>query len=365
MYMAMVHGAMHDAVNAIAGGYQPYLEGLTADPTASKVAAAAAAAHGVLAASFPDQAADLDALLETSLSGVPDGEAKDAGVAVGQAAAAAMLADREGDGRGGEHPLTYGDGPGEYRPTPPDASEFGAAWVADVRPFLAETAETYRTAGPYALESAEYAADFDEVKALGAAAGSTRTPEQDALITFWMTPIGQWSQVERALTTEHGLDIAAAARLFAMANLALGDAAIGCFNDKYHWMFWRPVTAIHEAEADGNDATTADPAWAPLVDTLTPPNTPPYPDHPSGWNCLAGAHIGAMQQFFGTDEMAYQVSNPNIPEPRTYTSFSQGLQEGIDLRIYSGLHFRNADVQGAELGLKAAALAAERLAPAS
>ena len=135
-----------------------------------------------------------------------------------------MLAAREGDGRGGEHPLTYGDGPGEYRPTPPDFTEFGAAWLADVKPFLAESADYYRTEGPYALDSAEYAADFNEVKTLGALEGSTRTPEQDALVAFWVTPLGQWSAVERALATEKGLDIVEAARLFAIAGLASGDA---------------------------------------------------------------------------------------------------------------------------------------------
>jgi hypothetical protein len=364
LYLAMVHGAVYDAVNAIAGTHQPYLEGLEADPDASKVAAAAAAAHGVLAGSFPDQAADLDALLATSLSAVPDGPTKDAGISVGEAAAAAMLADREDDGRGADYPLTYGDGPGEYRPTPPDETEFGAAWLAGVRPFLAESVEEYRTEGPYALDSEEYATDFEEVKSVGVAEGSTRTPEQDAIVAFWFTPVGQWAQVHRALTMEHGLDIAEAARLFAIANLALGDAAIGCWDDKYHWMFWRPVTAIHEAETDGNDATEADPDWIPLVNNLTPPNTPPYPDHPSGWNSFTGAYVGAMEEFFGTDEMSYEISNPNTEETRSYTTFSQGLQEGVDVRIYLGIHFRNAEVQAVGLGRKAVALAAERLAPA-
>jgi hypothetical protein len=156
---------------------------------------------------------------------------------------------------------------------------------------------------------------------------------------------------------EQGLDIADAARLFAIANLAVGDAAIGCWNDKYAWMFWRPVTAIHEAAADGNDATEPDPDWAPRD------ASPPYPDHPSGWNCFAGAYAGALQEFFGTDEMTYQIANPDIPEPRVYSTFTQGLQDGIDLRILTGLHFRNADEQAVALGQKAASLAAERLAP--
>jgi hypothetical protein len=364
LYLAMVQGAVYDAVVSIAGSYQPYLGKLDADPTASKPAAAASAAHDVLAALFPDQAADLQALLDTSLGAIADGPAKDAGIAVGQAAAAQMLAAREGDGRGGTHPLTYGDGPGEYRPTPPDMTEFGAAWLADVKPFIADSADYYRTEGPYALDSAEYAADFNEVKTLGALEGSTRTPEQDALVAFWLTPVGQWFGTARSLATEKGLDIVEAARLFGIAGLASGDAIIGAFNDKYHWMFWRPVTAIHEAATDGNDATEADPDWVPLVDSLKPPNTPPYPDHPSGWNTYTGAIIGALQEYFGTDEMAYKVGSPAVETPRSYTSFTEGLQDGIELRILEGLHFRNAEEQAVALGQKAAALAAERLAPA-
>ena len=353
--MGMVHGAVHDAVVSIAGG-QPYLGLVEADADASKVAAAAAAAHGVLADLFPDQASDLQTKLEASLGTVPDGAQKDAGVAVGEAAAAAMLAAREGDGRGEPNPLTYGDGPGDYRPTPPDMAEFPDAGIANVRMFLADDASYYRTAGSPALDSAQYAAEFDEVKTIGVLDGPL-TDEQQALIAFWFGPIPQWAQVERSLTTEMGLDIVDAARLFAIANLAAADTSIGCHADKYHWMFWRPITAIHEAASDGNDATEADPEWTPRA------ATPPYPDHPSGWNCYSGAHVGAMQQFFGTDEMAYQITNPEIEEPRSYTSFNQGLQDGIELRILQGIHFRSAETQGVELGQKAAALAAERLAP--
>jgi hypothetical protein len=348
---------MYDAVVSIAGGYAPYLGAIQADPGASKTAAAAAAAHGVLAASFPDQQADLDARLATSLAAVPDGPSKDAGIAVGEAAAAAMLAAREGDGRGADHPLTFGDGPGEYRPTPPDFGEFPVAWVAGVKPFVAESADIYRTAGPDPLDSAEYAADFNEVKSVGAKEGSTRTPEQDALIAFLIGPVPRWSGVERALAAEKGLDIVEAARLFAIVGLASGDVGSACHNDKYHWMFWRPLTAIVEAESDGNPATEADPDWLPHD------GTPPYPEHPSGWNCYAGAHAGALQAYFGTDEMAFEVKNPESGEARTYASFSEMLQDDIDVRVFTGLHFRNADVQAAEMGKKAAALAAERLAP--
>jgi hypothetical protein len=362
LVMAMVHGAIYDAVVSIAGGYQPYLGQLEADPTASKVAAASTAAHDVLLNLFPFQAGSLQAKLDASLEAVPDGAAKDAGVAVGQAAAEQMIAARAGDGRGGGRTLTYEDGPGNYRPTPPNLAEFPAPWMADVKPFLAEDIASYRTAGPYELDSAEYAADFNEVKEKGAAEGSTRTPDEDALVAFWVTPLGQWSATERALATDQGLDIVEAARLFGISGLAMADTLIATWNEKYHWMFWRPVTAIHEADTDGNDATEADPDWVPLIDTLTPPFTPPYPDHPSGWNAYAGAIISSMQEYFGTDEMAYTVASPNVEEPRSYTSFSDGLKDGVELRIVQGIHFRHGDEAGVEVGQKAAKAAAERLA---
>ena len=358
--MGMVHGAVYDAVVSIAGGYEPYLGQVEAEPDASKVAAAAAAAHGVLEGLFPDQSADLQALLDASLAEVPEGPARDAGIAVGAAAAAAMLAAREGDGRGEPNPLTWDDGPGDHRPTPPAFAEYVDAGIANVRTFLADDATYYRTAGPLALDSPEYAAELEEVRTLGAAEGSTRTAEHEELMAFWFGPAPQWSMAERWLTAEHDLDITDAARLFAMSNLAAADAAIACQADKYHYRFWRPITAIQEADDDGNPETTGDPDWTPINGV-----TPPYPEHPSGWNCNAGAHGGALREFFGTDEIAFEIMSPDFPEPRQYTTISEGLQEGIELRIYEGIHFRNGDEQGVEAGLKAAALAAERLAPVS
>jgi hypothetical protein len=364
LVMGMVHGAIYDAVVSIAGKYEPYLGKLEADPTASKVAAAATAAHDVLLNLFPFQAGGLQAKLDASLEAVPDGAAKDAGVAVGQAAAAQMIAAREGDGRGGTRKLTYEEGPGKYRPTPPNNAEFTAQWMADVKPFLAEDITSYRTDGPYALDSAEYAADFNEVKAKGAAEGSTRTPDEEALVAFWVTPLGQWSGVERSLATEQGLDIVEAARLFGISGLAMADALIATWNEKYHWMFWRPVTAIHEADTDGNDATEADTDWVPYIDVLTPPFTPPYPDHPSGWNAYASSIISSMQEYFGKDDMAYKVGKPNTEETKSFDSFSEGLKDGVELRILQGIHFRRGDESTLEIGQQAAKAAAERLAPA-
>lgn len=355
--LAMVHGAMYDAVVSITGGYQPYLGAIEAEDGASATAAAAAAAHDVLVSLLPDSAADLDVALAATLESVPDGAGEDAGVSVGQAAAAAMIAERTDDGRGVPNPLTFGTGPGEYRPTPPDNAEFPGAWLAKLKPFVAPDGAYYRTAGPQPLDSAAYAAEYQEVLSLSGTNAGNQTPEQQAVAAFWQGAIPQWSSAMRQLTTGQSLDIARAARLFAVAGLAVGDAAVGCYDDKYHWMFWRPVTAIAEAANDGNDATEPDPAWVAAHE-----GSPPYPDHPSGFNCYSGAYAGALTETFGTDEMAFTVIDLGGGEPRSYTSFSQALDEVIEARILQGLHFRSADVQGAELGMKAAALAAERLA---
>lgn len=355
--LGMVHGAIYDAVISIGGGYTPYLGAIEAPDGASATAAAAAAAHGVLSGLLPDRAADLDAALATVLEAVPDGTAEDDGVAVGRAAAAAMLAARAEDGRGIPNPRTYGDGPGEYRPTPPDFAEFAASWLSRVKPFLADEAAYYRTAGPPALESEQYATEYNEVLSLSGTNAGNQTPEQQTAAAFWRNPVTQWLFTLRELTAEKGLGIVEAARLFAIANLGVSDAAVGCFDDKDHWMFWRPVTAIAEAANDGNDATEPDQAWVDAHE-----GSPPYSDHPSGFNCYVGVYAGALTEIFGADTPVTLLGLEGA-EDRTFDSIEQARLEVIDARIYQGLHFRSADVQGSELGLKAAALAAEKLAP--
>jgi hypothetical protein len=350
--LAMVHGSVYDAVNSIVGGYEPYLGTVDADPGASASAAVAAAAHGVLVELFPDQAADLQTALDTALGALPDGASKDGGVSVGEAAAAAMIAAREGDGRGVPNPITTGTEPGEYRPTPPDEGDNPTSWIAKMKPFVVDDVTAFRTAGPLALDSPEYAVEFNEVKELGAGEGSGRTEEQQAIADFWQAAIPQWNGITRSLATANELGIADAARLFAMTNLSAIDAQIACFDDKYHYMFWRPVTAIREAQSDGNDATEADPDWLPLI------VTPHYPDQPSGFNSIAGANAGALRSFFGTDELEFQATARDLP-PRSFTSLTQALEESISARVWQGIHFRTADVAGAVLGQQVA----EEVAP--
>jgi hypothetical protein len=368
--LAMVQGAVYDAVNAIDGGYQPYVVAPPATSGDSKDAAAATAAFRVLVGFpdlpglFPAQLSTLQPLYDASLASVPDGAAKGQGVAVGEAAAEAMLNARANDGRFSPFTVVEGTGPGAWRKTPPNFGGDPAAWVANVRPFLVPNVEMLRTDGPNALTSAAYAEEFDEAKQLGSLTSTRRTSDQTAAAIFWQdSGSAIWNRVFRALAESNGLDIVDSARFFAMANLAAADGSIGCWNDKYTWNYWRPITAIREAASDGNPATEADPSWLPLFDPSVPVSGPPlvtpgFPDHPSGHGCISGAITHALKAFFGTDKVAFTaISNKCSPAPcppRSFERFSDALKEIIDARVWGGIHFRTADVQGAVLGKKVA-----------
>jgi PAP2 superfamily len=362
--LAMVQGAVYDAVNAIDGRYEPYLAAPAADPSDSKQAAAATAAYQTLVGIFPAQQPTLQALYDASLAAVPDGPAKTGGVAAGEASAATMLATRANDGRGGPFTFVFGTTPGVWRPTPPNFGLDPAPWVANVRPFLVASAEMLRTDGPNALTSAAYAEDLNEVKRLGSLTSTSRTADQTQAAIFWQdSGPAIWNRVFRSLATSRGLDLADSARLYAMTNLAAADGSIGCWSDKYYWNFWRPITAIREAGTDGNPATTADPNWLPLFDPsvrVSGPSlvTPGFPDHPSGHTCISGATVHALKAFFATDKVPFTAhSNKCSPAPcppRRFDRFTWALKEIIGARVWSGIHFRTADVQGAVLGKKVA-----------
>jgi hypothetical protein len=372
--LAMVQGAVYDAVNAIDRGYQPYLVQPPSNPTDSKEAAAATAAFRVLVG-FPDlpglvpaQLPTLQPQYDAYIAGLPDNPpgSRDAGIAIGEATAAAMLIDRLNDGRFGPSPTPYPSPapPGIWRPTPPNFGLDPAAWVGNVRPFIVPSTEMLRTDGPNALASVAYAEDFNEVKELGSLTSITRTADQTNAAIFWQdSGPAIWNRVFRALATSEQLDIVENARLFAMTNLAAADGSIGCWNDKYYWWFWRPITAIREADTDGNPATAPDPTWLPLFDPSVPVSgpplvTPPFPDHPAGHGCISGGYVYALRAFFGTDRVSFTaVSNKCSPAPcppRSFDRFSDALQEIIDARVWGGIHFRTADMQGAVLGKKVA-----------
>ncbi|MGH9162468.1 MAG: vanadium-dependent haloperoxidase, partial [Vicinamibacteraceae bacterium] len=267
---AMVQGAVYDAVNAIARSHQPYLVAPPAPWWYSKDAAAATAAYRTLIALIPEQQSTLERLYDQSLAAIPDGAAKAGGIGVGEQAAQAMLAARENDGRDGPPRVVIGSEPGEWRPTLPDFAIDPASWTGDVKPFLIRSAESLRTRGPHRLTSGAYAKELAEVQELGAAASVTRTRDQTDVALFWNRP--PWGEIVRSLARSQELNITDAARLLAMVSLAGADATIACRNDKYYWNWWRPITAIHEAETDGNPATTPDTTWTSLIDA------PPYPD---------------------------------------------------------------------------------------
>jgi hypothetical protein len=344
IHLAMVHGAVFDAVNSIERAYEPYLVRVRARRWYSKDAAAATAAYRVLLSLPPAQKPTLDAHYAASLAPVPEGPAKAGGVRVGKVAAAAMVADRDDDGRFGLYRFPVRTGPGQWRPVPPMFVNDPNAWVGQVRPFLIESPSQFATDGPYDLDSRRYAREFKEVKRLGSAMSTARTADQTDAARFWAEGPIILTRLARQLSARFGLSAAENARLFAMQYLTGADALIAVWDDKARWLFWRPLTAIHEAHTDGNLATERDPDWMSLI------GTPPYPDHPSGLSGVVSAMCESFEAFFGTDRIAFSATSGNSGTTRRFRSFSQATQEVVDARVWSGIHFRKADEDGARIG---------------
>jgi hypothetical protein len=337
--LAMVHAAVHDAVQAIEGRFEPYhirIEGASG----STVAAASKAAHDVLVNRLPAQGASLDTTYLNYLA--THGLApNDPGVAVGQEAAAGIIALRANDGSFPPNPEPFlgGTDPGEWRPTPPAFAPMLIPWLADVTPFTLKSPRQFRAAPPPPLTSGQYLRAYEEVKALGALSGSDRSPEQTDLANFYnVNFLLLWNQALRDIANAHVNNIGDTARLFALTSLATADSAITAWDSKRHFVFWRPITAIQEGDNDGNSRTVGDPTWQPFA------TTPPYPDYTSGANNVTGAVTGALELFFGTDQMTFSLTgNPLAQNPRTYNRFSDAAQDVVDVRIYQGIHFRFAD----------------------
>jgi len=363
--MGMTQGAVYDALNATEPRHhRPYLLKRRFSARASKEAAAATAAYRVLSSivstvpvtiSFPNRASllqTLDAQYATSLAAIPETPFKRQGIAAGNAAAEAMIAARQNDGRFGPSQWVPNTAPGHWWPLlNPDGTPMldPTAWVGGVRPFLIESPSQFRTIGPQALTSATWAAEFNEVKALGSVNSTVRTPEQTKTALWWQSAGGPallWNPVARNLVEDptSAVDIVDSARLFAMMNLTAADASINCWNDKYHFDFWRPWNAIPRAAEDGNPATQPDPSWRALL-------TAPYPSHPSGHLCNDAAYLTALEIFFGTDEIGFDVTSSRFPsEPRHFDRFSEPLDEIVEARIWAGLHYRTADTAAVLLG---------------
>jgi PAP2 superfamily len=343
----IVHAAMYDAVIAIEGGFDPYAISPEVDRPASP-AAAVAAAHDVLVARVPAQAPYVDARYEEYLNAIPDRPAKTNGIAVGRAVAAGIIALRADDGFDNDVPYVQpAPGPGVFEPTPPPANPVDVK-LANVRPLTFESPSRFRPGGPARLAGRRYAADLAELAALGRADSTVRTPEQTDIARFWAenTHI-QWNRNLRQLAIDQRLDLVATARMMALTHVAAADAVIGCFDAKYHYLFWRPVHAIARADTDGNPATKPDPTWVPLLIVN-------HPEYPSAHGCWTKAVTDTLAAFFGTDRVALALDSTVTGTSRTYRRFSAAMHEVFVARIYAGLHFRDSMVDGQALGQRVA-----------
>jgi hypothetical protein len=345
---AMVHAAVYDAVQAIDKRFKQYQTSIPG-ATGSSTAAAAKAAYDVLVNLFPAQSASLTTAYNDYLS--KNGlMANNPGVAVGQQAAAGIISRRANDGRYPTNPPPFNGFTeiGSWRPTPsylPGApaafSPMAVPWLGTVTPFAIRSPSQFRATPPPALTSARYKRDYDEVKALGSFSSTARTAAETGLAYFWSDNfLLLWNRGLRGIADAHVTNIGDSARLFALANMAIADAVTSAWDSKYHYCFWRPVTAIQEGENDGNSETTGDSNWQPLL------NTPNYPDYTSGANNVTGAVTRSLELFFGTNRMNFTLTS-TVPqaEPKalTYRRFSDAAEDVVDVRIMQGIHFRFAD----------------------
>jgi hypothetical protein len=344
--LAMVHAAVHDAINAIDRRADPYAFHMRAVDTASPEAAVTAAAYTVLSALVPSQQTALDAAYAASLSAVPDGPAKVDGIAVGALAAQHMLVLRQNDGSSAVVPYTPGHDIGDWRPTPPAFAPALLPHWGQVTPFVLRRADRFRGKGPLDPTSLRYARDVEEVRMLGSAASAVRTADQTEIALFWIeASVDGWCRIARTVSADAHLDLWENARLFALITLAMADAYIAQFDEKYHYNFWRPVTAIQEADNDDNPHTAGDPAWTPLRPT------PAIPEYSSAHAAVGAAAAEAMKRFFGTDDMAFRTSSPTAANAvRTFSGFKDAARENGVSRIYVGFHFRHAVQDGLEMG---------------
>ena len=353
--VALVHAAMHDAVQAIQQRFEPYAA--TLKGSGSLDAAAGAAAYGILSGIYPNQQGMLAAkykefLASSNLTGNP-------GLAIGQQAAAVLLkqhrpATAMPDYKGGTTPGAWRPTPSSIGspPVPAPFSPMAYLYLFETRPYTIDRPSQFRPAPPPALTSDAYLRDYNEVKELGARVGSKRTPAQTDLAYFWGGNfVTQWNGALRSIVDARKMDIGDSARLFALANLAAADAAIACWDSKRHFSFWRPVTAIREGENDGNPGTVADAGWEPLI------NTPNYPDYTSGANSVTAAMTTTLERFFGTDTFTFSVPT-DVPlatqKTRTFKRFSDAAAEVVEARILLGIHFRFADTVARTQGTQVA-----------
>lgn len=356
---AIVHLAIYDAVESIDRRYSPY-HAFVPGATGSPSAAAAKAGHDVLVGLFPPQSGTLDIDYANFLAanGI---DPSDPGTAVGTQVAAAMLTLRSNDGRFPLNPPPFlgGNAIGQWRPTPsllpgppPSFAPGLLPWVASVTPFTMKSNSQFRVDPPPDLTSEAWAADYNEVRTVGSLTSTTRTAEQTEIGYFWADsgPI-LWQNALRYISRNYLNNIGDSARMYALAEASLADAQIACWESKYFYNFWRPITAIRLGDQDGNPETEVDADWQPLI------NTPNFPEYPSGHATTSGAISHALRLFFGSDVLTFQMTttNPNARQKtRTFTRFSRAEDEVIDARVYVGIHYRNTDRTSRAQGLRVA-----------
>jgi hypothetical protein len=344
---AITQLAVFEAVNAIVGDYEPYLGVIVAPVGASPDAAAIAAAHRTLVTLRPGSAAALDAARATSLAAIPDGPAKEDGITVGEAAAAAMLLLRADDGWDAVVPYEPGTAPGDWRKTPPGfAAAFLPHW-GQVTPFGLEAGSQFRLPPPPALHTGLYANDYNEVKLLGRFDSLVRPPDRTDVALFYAaaSPVQVFNSAARQVSSVQGQTLSENARIFALLAMAMGDAAIAGWDTKYHYNFWRPVTAIQDGDLDGNAKTDRDPDWLPLI------VTPPFPGYASGHATVSGAAVAVLGRAFGKDGHAITLTHPAVPLiVLNYTAWDEITDDVDDARVYGGIHFRFDQEAGAHQG---------------
>ena len=342
--IAMVHIAIFEALNSIEPRYMPYRSRLPAEPSASREAATAAAAHHILAHVYPDQAKEFDKIFEASLAAIPEGQPKTDGLRVGEQAARAILLERDNDGANAPNTYRPYTAAGKYVPTEfPVMSSWGG-----VRPFALKSGSQFRPAPPYALTSNQWAKDFNEVKKMGGKSGSARAGEQSEIARFWaLTGPATTNPVARQVLAAKGLDLLDSARLLALFSIASADAGVAIFDAKYKYNFWRPVTAIRNGDIDGNNLTERDSSWEPFI------ATPMHPEYPCAHCTFQSTAASVLQTFFGSDAASFKLTSTTAPGvTRSFGKLSDYVAEVVNARIYDGVHYRTSGEAGAAMGRK-------------
>ncbi len=349
LYVAYVELAVYNSVVAIEGRFQPYEYSVPAAKDASPEAAAVEAAYRMLVHLLPDRTDALTAAYNLSMAAIADGPGKTDGQTVGLSSANALIALRAGDGLGVPWPYTYPSTPepGVYIPTP-GVTSLVTPWAGQMRPFTFDNpAQFLPDEPPPALNSREWAHDYNQIKLLGAVNSTVRTPAQTEIGLFWTDhTTTQYGHMLQLLAIQKNLGLLDSSRLMAMSFTSLADAYIGCFNGKYHFSFWRPVTAIRNGDIDGNALTVADPAWTPLG------STPGHPEYPAAHACLTGSLANTLEQFFGTPQVPLTVSSTVTNTTHYFQNVHQLESEIEGARIYAGFHYHHSLVQGFILGHK-------------